>query len=312
MAWLQTGDFARGWPEFEWRFRCQEYAMPDLRRPLWDGGSLVGRTILLYADHGLGDSLQFVRYAPLVKERGGRVIAACQKPIARLLVSCPGIDAVFAEGELVPDFDVYAPLMSLPKILGTTLASVPASVPYLTPDPSLVADWKHALDPPAGFAVGIAWQGNPRYRKDRQRSVPLAVFEPLARIAGVRLFSLHKGFGIEQLADIQGRFEVTDLGSRCDLTDVAAVMQSLDLVIAPDTALAHLAGAVGVPVWVALSFVTDWRWLVERTDSPWYPTMRLFRQKTWGNWDEVFERMATSLRKTVEENQADFQAPPSR
>jgi len=311
MAWLQMGDFERGWAEYEWRLQCAEYAIPDLQRPLWNGGSLVGRTILLYADHGFGDSLQFIRYASLVTERGGRVIAACQKPIARLIASCPGIDAVFAEGELLPEFDVYAPLMSLPRIFGTTLASVPASIPYLTPGTSLVMHWRHELDPSVGFKVGIAWQGNPRYRRDRQRSVPLACFEPLARVKGVQLYSLHKGFGIEQLAEVQSRFLVTDLGSRCDLTEAAAVMKSLDLVIAPDTALAHLAGAVGVSVWVALSFAADWRWLVERTDSPWYPTMRLFRQKTWGQWDEVFDRMAATLRKMIEGNHADPQAPAS-
>lgn len=311
MAWLQMGDFERGWAEYEWRLQCTDYAMPDLRRPLWNGDSLAGRTILLYADHGLGDSLQFIRYAPLVKERGGRVIAACQKQIARLVASCLGVDAVFAEGELLPEFDVYAPLMSLPRICGTTLSSVPASVPYLTPDISLVTDWRGELEPLAGFKVGIAWQGNPRHRRDRQRSVPLACFKPLAQIAGVRLISLHKGFGIEQLAEVQDRFAVTDLGSRCDLTEAAAVMKSLDLVIAPDTALAHLAGAVGVPVWVALSFAADWRWLVDRVDSPWYPTMRLFRQKTWGDWHEVFERMAAALRQTIEGNQPDPHTPPS-
>jgi Tfp pilus assembly protein PilF len=309
MAWLQMGDFERGWAEFEWRLKCKDYAIPDLKRPLWDGGSLAGRTILLYADHGLGDSLQFIRYAPLVKGRGGRVIVACQQAIARLLASCPGVDAVFVEGEQLPEFDVYAPLMSLPKILGTTLASVPASVPYLTPEANLVMDWRRELEPLASFKVGIAWQGNPRYKRDWQRSVPLFSFEPLVRVAGVRLFSLHKGFGIEQLAEVQSLFAVTDLGSQCDLAEVAALMQSLDLVIAPDTALAHLAGAVGVPVWVALSFAADWRWLEERTDSPWYPTMRLFRQRTWGNWDEVFDVMAIELRKTLDGNQRESQAP---
>ena len=173
------------------------------------------------------------------------------------------------------------------------------------------SDWRRELSRLAGFNVGIAWQGNPRYRRDRQRSFRLAQLEPLARIAGVRLFSLKRALGLEQIGEVDGRFAVTDLGSRLsDFMDTAAVMQILDLVITPDTSLAHLAGALGVPVWVAISFAPDWRWLIDRADSPWYPTMRLFRQKTWGEWDEVFERMATMLRKMVEENQADPRAPP--
>jgi Tfp pilus assembly protein PilF len=299
MALLQTGDFERGWPEFEWRFQCKEYSIPDLHRPRWNGDSLAGRTILLYADHGLGDTIQFIRYTSLVKDFGGQVIVACQKPIARLIASCPGVDAVFAEGDQLPEFDVYAPVMSLPNILGTTLGTVPNAVPYLIPDAALVRDWRRQLEPPTGFTIGIAWQGNPRYARDRQRSVPLACFESLARVPGIRLFSLHKGFGVEQLAEIEGRFIVTDLGSQCNLTEAAAVMKSLNLVIAPDTALAHLAGAVSARVWVALSFAPDWRWLLERTDSPWYPTMQLFRQKTWGGWSEVFQRMATELQMMI-------------
>jgi Glycosyltransferase family 9 (heptosyltransferase) len=224
------------------------------------------------------------------------VIMACQQPLARLLATCPGIDEVFAEGSLLPEFAFYAPLMSLPRILATSLSSVPAEVPYVTADRALVEQWRGELEPGGGFKIGIAWQGNPRYRRDHQRSFRLAQLEPLARVAGVRLFSLQKGAGTDQIAELGERFAVSDLGSRfTDFMDTAAVMRNLDLVITSDSSLTHLAGALGVPIWVAIPVAADWRWLNEREDSPWYPTMRLFRQKRWGDWDEVFARMADEL-----------------
>ena len=296
LAWLGMGDFERGLPEYEWRFKCAQFTMPPFRQPLWDGSPLDGRTIVLYADHGLGDAIQFIRYVPLVREQGGHVIVVCARPLARLLASCPGIDRVVVEGEGAADSDVYAPLMSLPKIFRTTLATIPAKVPYLFPDASLVDHWRGAMAPSDEFQVGIVWQGNPHYVRDRSRSFRLARFEVISRVAGVRLFSLQKYHGSEQLGEIAGRFDVTDLGSKLgDLMDTAAAMENLDLVICVDSAPAHLAGALGVPVWVALPFSADWRWLTDRDDNPWYPSMRLFRQKRWGDWDEVFERIAGQL-----------------
>jgi Tfp pilus assembly protein PilF len=293
---LQMGDFEQGWSEYEWRFQCKEYAIPPFRQPLWDGSRLDDRTILLYADHGLGDTLQFVRYAPLVCERGGRVLVACRKPLARILASCPGVSRVISEGAPLPQFQVYAPLMSLPRILGTTLATVPTRVPYLTADPALVARWRVELGQLGGFKVGIAWQGNAEYCKDRHRSFRLDQFEPLTRLDGVRLVSLQKGLGTEQIREVADRFAVIDLGSRLDdFMDSAAVLTNLNLVITPDTSVAHLAGALGVPVWVALPFAPDWRWMLDRQDSPWYPTLRSFRQREWGNWNEVFERITREL-----------------
>jgi Tfp pilus assembly protein PilF len=297
LCWLQMGDFERGWAEYEWRLKCKEFSIPAFRQPLWDGSPLEGRAILLYADHGLGDSLQFIRFAPLVKVRGGRVIVACRQALARLLATCRGIDHVVAEGSLLPDFDVYAPLMSLPRVFGTTVTAIPAEVPYLTADEALVEQWYRELEPLSGFKIGIAWQGNPHNRRDRQRSFRLAQLEPLACVRGVRLFSLQKGVGTEQIGELCGRFAVTDLGSRlADFMDSAAVMRNLDLVITPDSSLAHLAGALGVPTWVAIPFAADWRWQTEREDSPWYPTIRLFRQNRAGKWDDIFERMAAKLR----------------
>jgi tetratricopeptide (TPR) repeat protein len=303
MIWLKLGDFARGWPEYEWRWKCR--AFDKLRSPvlLWGGEPLDGRTILLHAEQGLGDTLQFVRYAPLVKARGGRVLVEFPRPVVRLLETCPGIDRVIPRGDPLPPFDVHAPLMSLPALLGTTPETIPATVPYLTADPARVRRWRDALAPIGGLRVGIAWRGGPLHRRDRHRSFPLSLYEKLAGIEGVRLISLQRGPGAEQLAALGGRFPVVGLGEGVDpglasMEDTPAVMMGLDLVIAPDTALAHLAGALGVPVWIALPFSADFRWLVGREDSPWYPTARLFRQARLDDWEGVFERMAGALAVT--------------
>ncbi|MGP0067940.1 MAG: tetratricopeptide repeat protein [Isosphaeraceae bacterium] len=296
LAWLGAGDFERGLREYEWRFRCSQFTMPPFSQPLWDGSPLDGRTIMLYADHGLGDAIQFIRYVSLVRDRGGRIIVVCARPLARLLATCPGIDQVVVEGEGTADCDVFAPLMSLPRILGTTLATIPAEVPYLFPDASLVQHWRREMDLNDALHVGIAWQGNPHYVRDRSRSFRLDRFEAISRVADIRLISLQKGYGSEQIGELGDRFEVTDLGGRLgDLMDTAAAMENLDLMICVDSALAHLAGALGVPVWVALPFSADWRWLTDRDDSPWYPSMHLFRQRRWGDWDEVFRRITGEL-----------------
>lgn len=298
LAWLQKGDFARGWPEYEWRLRCPEHAIPSLPGPVWDGAPLIGRTILLYADSGLGDALMFIRYARDVAARVGRVVVACRRPLARLLARSPGVSSVVAEGENLPPFDVHAPLMSLPRILGATEPAGPDVVPYLVVDDALVEQYRRELEPSAGPRIGIAWQGNPEYHRDAERSFRLEQFEPLARIAGARLISLQKGPGVEQIAALDGRFEVLDFGSRLgDLADTAAVMRNLDLVVTPDTALGHLAGGLGVPAWIALAVAPDWRWMLGRDDSPWYPKTRLFRQERWGDWNGVLEHMAQTLKQ---------------
>ena len=299
LLWLQLGNFDQGWTEYEWRLKCREYAIPSFSQPMWDGSPLDGGTILVYGDHGLGDTLQFIRYAPLVRERGGRVIAAVRKPLARVLASCPGIESVIPEGAPLPDFAVYIPAMSLPRVFGTTSANVPAQVPYLAADLELIARWGEEIGREAGHRIGIAWQGNPAYARDRQRSFPLAQFEPLAQLTGVRLYSLQKEFEADQIAAVAGRFAVTDLSNRqADLMDTAAIMKNLDLVIAADTSIVHLAGALGVPVWVALGFEADWRWLLDRDDSPWYPTMRLFRQARAGDWGDVFVRITEAVTRS--------------
>lgn len=297
---IQVGDYERGWPEYEWRWRCRDYSLPMFTQPLWDGSNLTGRTILLYADHGLGDAVQFVRYAPLVRKRAGRVIVACRKPLARLFASCPGVDRVVVEQDPLPDFDTYAPLMSLPALFGTTLSTVPGGVPYLRADRQSVAHWRRKLEPDRGFRVGIVWQGNPKYGRDYQRSFRLAQLAPLAKVPGVRFVSLQNGPATEQIRAVADQFSVRNLGNRLgDFLDIAGAMKSLDLVVAPDTAVAHLAGALGLPVWLALPFDPDFRWLHGRDDSPWYPAHRLFRQRRPGDWDEVFARMAVALSAKV-------------
>jgi hypothetical protein len=261
---------------------------------------LDGKTILLHPEQGLGDVIQFVRYAPLVKQRGGTVIVECPVRLMTLLESCAGIDRLVGRGGPLPAFDVQAPLLSLPGIFRTSLADVPAAIPYLWADPALEEQWRRELDGLGGFKVGIAWQGSPSNQYDRDRSIPLRYFEPLARCAGVRFLSLQKQWGVEQLQEVAERFPVIDLGSRLDeaagaFMDTAAVMKSLDLVITSDTAVAHLAGALGVRVWVVLAAIPDWRWLLGRSDSPWYPTMRLFRQPSRGDWPGVFNEVRRAL-----------------
>jgi Tfp pilus assembly protein PilF len=304
LAWLQKGDYERGWVEYEWRWQRKQTPKRPFTQPLWDGSPLAERSILLYMEQGLGDMLQFIRYARLVKERGGTVIVECPPFLMPLFSFVSGIDRLVGEDQSLPGFDVQAPLMSLPRLLGTTLANIPAEVPYLHAEGALAEEWARKLSELRGFKIGIAWQGNRHHKWDRFRSIPLAEFEPLARLRGVRLISLQKGYGTEQLR--ANRFPVTELADELDASagafmDTAAIMKNLDLVITTDTALAHLAGGLGMPVWMALSAIADWRWLTGRDDSPWYPTMRLFRQTKLGDWSDVFERLTSEVAKLLDE-----------
>jgi FkbM family methyltransferase len=299
---LLQGDLERGFAEYEARFELKHFQVRRPEQPRWDGSDLAGRTILLHPEQGLGDTLQMVRYLPLVKARGGRVLFECPKALMRLLAGVPGADQVVPQGSALPPFDVHLSLLSLPAVLGPRLEAIPAQVPYLRADPALVETWRKALATREGLKVGIGWQGSTRYRKDHSRSIPLARFGALARIPGVRLISLQKGPGCEQVARVD--FRVADLGADFDgpagpFMDTAAVMSCLDLVITSDTVIPHLAGALGVPTWVALPTVPDWRWLLGCDDSPWYPTLRLFRQERPGDWSSVFGRIAVALQSIV-------------
>ena len=300
LIWLLQGDFARGWDEYEWRWELSTFHRRRYPQPLWDGSPLEGKTILLVAEQGLGDTLQFIRYAPMLHQRGARVVAEVHRPLRRLIKTCPGVEKVIALGETPPAFDVHITLMSLPRLFETTAENIPAEVPYLSPDAALVDQWRDEISALPGFKIGIAWKGSPQNGMDRERSLRLEMFEELASIPGITLVSLQKGVGSDQIAEVAGRFPVVDFGARLDdlsgpFMDTSAIMRHLDLVITCDSALAHLAGALGVPVWLALMKTPDWRWFLNRDDSPWYPTMRLFRQRNRGDWAGVFKQMATEL-----------------
>lgn len=303
LAWLACGEFERGWSEYEWRWKARDVNCRAFRQRRWDGSDLHGRTVFIYLEQGVGDTLQFIRYARLLKQRGATVIVEAQNSLLKLLANCPAIDRLVPTGGELPEFDLQAPLLSLPGLVGTTFDSIPADVPYLRADPQLTSRWRERLASIEGFRIGIAWQGNPQYRGDRQRSVPLRCFAPLAAIPDVQLISLQKGYGAEQLAEAAGQFPVIDLGEidgeSGAFMDTAAIMQNLDLVITSDTAMPHLAGALGVPVWTALPLVADWRWMREGERCSWYPTMRLFRQRDSGDWDELFGRIADAVRQQV-------------
>jgi hypothetical protein len=299
LLWLEAGDFVRGWPEYEWRFGRAEQPPPSYPQPRWHGEPLAGRTLLVYAEQGLGDTLLFLRYLPLIERDGGTVVLECQGALRQLLSRWHGADRLVFRGEPLPLFHVHVPLLSLPGLLGTTEPRhIPVSTPYLEADPDLCRQWQARLAAWPGFRIGIAWQGNPSYVDDCRRSAPLASFAPLARVPGVRLLSLQKGPGLEQLDQVP--FEVHDLGSTLDesagpFMDTAAVMKHLDLVVTVDTATVHLAGGLGVPAWLALASAAHWQWLREPERAVWYPTVRLFRQQRAGDWEGVFERMATCL-----------------
>jgi hypothetical protein len=306
---LLTGDFARGWREYAWRWQTTQQVRRPFPQPEWDGQPLAEKTLLLHAEQGLGDTIQCIRYAPWVKQRAARVIVECQRPLFRLLSGFPGIDQLVAQGDALPQFDVQLPLLSLPGIHGTNGENVPARNPYLFAAAELVQRWRQRLSALEGVKIGISWQGNPKYASDRYRSIPLIQFAALAEIPGVCWISLQKGLGAEQLGAAGDCFRVRDFAAELDeasgpFMDTAAIMRNLDLVITSDTVNAHLAGALGVPVWVALPFVPDWRWLLNRSDTPWYPTMRLFRQGKAGDWPGVFADLQAALRARLHSEQA--------
>jgi tetratricopeptide (TPR) repeat protein len=295
---LLAGDFEHGWPQYEWRWKVGQADLPKFQQPQWAGQPLNGQKILLHAEQGLGDTIQFIRYMPLVKDLGATVLVACPRPMFKLLATCSGIDGLFGNGDEVPPFDVHAPLMSLPGIFKTTLRNIPNSVPYLHADPELVERWRDRLNAARGFRIGINWHGREGLGHYRQRDIPLDCFASLANLPDVQLISLQKGDGQDGMA--RSGLPIIDLGPDVDTAhgafmDTAAIMMNLDLVITSDTSIPHLAGALGVPVWLALPFVPNWRWLLNRADSPWYPTMRLFRQKQAGDWRGVFDEMHAAL-----------------
>lgn len=298
MALLVTGDFARGWREFEWRWRVEggEQQVRGFTQPQWLGADeLRGRTILLHAEQGLGDTLQFCRYVPMVAARDARVLLEVQKPLTTLLAQLPGVAQVIAHGEPLPAFDLHCPLLSLPLAFGTDLGSIPAPASYLAADPDRVERWRQRLGVPRGRRIGLVWSGSARHRNDRNRSVALPALRPLLT-GGVEVFSLQKELRAEDRKALRDIPALRHFGDELhDFADTAALVECLDLVITVDTSVAHLAGALGKPAWILLPFAPDWRWLLEREDSPWYPRARLFRQPAMGDWASVIERVAAEL-----------------
>lgn len=289
---LLAGDFLPGWKDYEWRWKTKRFPPRNFPQPVWDGTELAGKTILLHAEQGFGDTLQFVRYTALVKEKGGEIVLECQPRLVPLLARLPGIREVVAAGSPLPSFDVHAPLLSLPHILSTALNMVPAATPYLTVPEERLEAWRTKIGEAPGKKVGLVWAGSPTYQDDHIRSLQFGDLAPLLATPGVRFFSLQKGPAAAQLTEQATPLEEDS----SDVLDTAAAMQNLDLVITVDSMPAHLAGALGVPVWTLLPYSPDWRWMMYREDSPWYPTMRLFRQPQAGDWASVLARVAEALR----------------
>ncbi len=306
-ALLALGRLEEGWKEYEYRFRIRganaSHRDPERAAAHWDGSQFGGKRLLVYSEQGFGDTIQFVRYIPLVKDRGGTVILECQGELAGLLEGFPGIDEIVSgETPVSPSrYDFAVPLLSLPGIFSTTRGRIPWAGPYIAPDPERAAAWRSRFDPRA-INVGIVWQGSRRHRNDARRSCRLEDLLTLAGLQGVQLYSLQKHREAEAFPLPPG---VIDLGGELDDFSVtAAVISHLDLLVTVDTAAAHLAGALGKPVWVLLPFVPDWRWEMQREDSSWYPSMRLFRQNAAGDWSRVLERVAAEIPSIRKANDA--------
>jgi len=292
---LQQGRWREGWEEYEWRWH-----LPDWEKPQegveWDGSDPSGRTLLVHDEQGLGDAVQFVRYASLLAARGARVVIECQPELARMLRGARDVAEVIARGARRPAFDARVPMVSLPRLLGTDPSSIPGGVPYLRPDPALARTWRARLDRWPGPRVGLLWGGNPRNRDDRNRSLRLETLGPLLRIPGISFFSLQVGARAGELEAAPRTAAVIDLAPQLgDFAHTAAAVYALDLVVSVDTAVLHVAGALGRPAWLLLSSSPDWRWLMDRPDTAWYPSVRLYRQEQRGDWGPVVARLRRDL-----------------
>lgn len=297
LAWLLTGQLADGFAEYEWRWKARSFAplLRDLPMPRWQGEAANGCRLFVHAEQGLGDTIQFARYVPMLAASGWCVVLEVQPRLRDLFGGFAGAETVIATGNAIPPCDVHVPMLSLPHVLKTDLGTIPAGVPYLSADPARVAAWRERLVRDAGgsLKVGIAWAGDPRHRNDRHRSIPAPMLKPLLAVPGVRFYSLQFGPGSEAVADLPG---IVDLAPKVGpFTELAAAVSSLDLIVSIDTGVAHLAGALGRPVWVFLNAAPDWRWGLEGEITPWYPTVRLFRQKARGDWLTVVAEVRARL-----------------
>jgi hypothetical protein len=292
---LLAGDYKNGWREYEWRWRKRNFTSPrrEFHQPRWQGNPLTGRTILVHSEQGFGDTIQFCRYVPLVAARGARVIFECHPPLVSLMKTLAGDVSVIPMGEQAPSFDMQEPLMSLPMIFGTSIETIPAAVPYLAPPIERLPFWRNLMPDKGLFKVGLCWAG--KSYPDPGRSCPPDQLSPLAELGGISFHSLQVGWE----KDLP--LPMTDLTKYLnDFADTACLVALLDMVITIDTAVAHLAGAMGKPTWLMLPHAPDWRWMTKRHDSPWYPSVRIFRQADPGSWEEVVREVASSLYKEVQ------------
>ena len=301
LALLLNGNYDEGWQEFEWRLQIAQSGakwMSAFEKKVWDGSCFDGKRIFICSEQGLGDTLQFVRFLPMVKAMGGTVILGVNHPLLPLLSGLNGIDELveISENQLPEiEFDLFCPILSLPRIFKTSLATLPADIPYLYTPSDKASYWYKRLDND-DFKVGIVWKGSPLHANDRNRSCEIEQFLPLARITGVKLYSLQKGPAAEDLKKISADYDIKDLGADLkDFADTAGLISNLNLIISVDTAVVHLAGGMGVPVWTLLPFAPDWRWQLNKAVTPWYPSMQLFRQTQQGDWHNVFEKVAAKL-----------------
>jgi tetratricopeptide (TPR) repeat protein len=310
---LMNGDLKNGFEEIRWSRKCSVWAAnyAPFREPEWQGEPFPGRTLFLYSEYGIGDALHFVRYLPMVAAMGGSVVLHVQPPLVSALQTMKGV-TVGSREEPLPRFDLQLPLMDLPRVFGTTLETIPASVPYLHPDPTRLARWRHALGDKTSLKVGVVWAGNPMHMGDGQRSLSAEMILPKLIMPGVKLYSLQKETRPTDAAVLATLgANVVDLSPALDdFAETAAAATALDLVISVDTSVAHLAGALGRPVWMLLPHALDWRWLRDREDSPWYPTMRLFRQQKQRVWDDVLARVPDELAR-VAAGERHLLLPPS-
>jgi tetratricopeptide (TPR) repeat protein len=297
LALLLEGRFAEGWREYDWRLRIPDFARDQITTAArWDGSDPVGKTLLLTAEQGFGDTLHFARFATALAARGARVIARVQPALLRLVATVPGVTGVTSTVDPVPECDAYIQMLSVAGAMGIDEATIPRDVPYLRSDPALREAIAIELAPyRANLKVGLSWAGSRTHHNDRHRSCPLAAFAPLLDLPGVTWFSLQRDDGEEQVPLVPAARRLVQLEARRDFDRKAALVDALDLVISVDTSSAHLAGALARPVWILLPFAPDWRWLRGRTDTPWYPTARLFRQPRIGEWGAVIAQLAEAL-----------------
>lgn len=308
LTYLTLENFAEGLVEYEWRTKLYREPLPEMKVPRWEGQSLSHKTILLVAEQGFGDTLQFVRYTQQLKKNGAHIILMAQEPLVALLSLCSSLDTVISLTDSPPVSDYWLPLMSLPLQCKTTATTIPATIPYIKSPPHITAYWKSYLTEDPHFKVGICWQGNDLYHTQplkyavQRKSIPLKTLMTLSTISGISLYSLQQQLGLEQIAELPYPHVLHTFDSSFDVThgrfmDTAAVISNLDLIISVDTAIAHLAGALAKPVWLLVPTPCDWRWMTNRTDSPWYPTMRIFRQKNAGDWDSVIAEISKELER---------------